>query len=433
MWYKLKRILMWVNQARLPSAYQEVEYIQSSGTQYIDTWIKPTNNTKIVSKLYMTSWAYQILCWVGRAWYYQSMSIYIDGTKYNYIGRWRSSSSGNSTVSSSVIATGTTPHIFESSQSGGFYIDWTKIWTFTSYSFTESYNMYLFGWNNYWSARDLSSGAIYYFKIYESWTLVRDFIPCYRKSDSVIGLYDLVNNQFYTNSWTGTFTKWNDVNMVEKQVYPKVLHISSDLRWATLAWLQAQWWTDITSVSWYNLNSSWLSNTAVSNNNVLLYKYVPNLSSNNIITLRTTWYAQRNKSSDTYRYNSVIMIWLFNSTDASDNWVYASSLAWDYSACWSTQDTKTGINYRESNKALTILWTAWTWNQAGSVDMTTRINLNTWLVEYTLTSPQTHTTSATLNSTQLSLARSLKYIWVVAQPKDSSNTTTIYTVELTVE
>ena len=115
------------------------------------------------------------------------------------------------TVSSSVIATGTTPHIFESSQSDGFYIDWTKIWTFTYYSFTESYNMYLFGWNNYWSARDLSSGAIYYFKIYESWTLVRDFVPCYRKSDSVIWLYDLVNKQFYTNAGSWTFTKWPNV------------------------------------------------------------------------------------------------------------------------------------------------------------------------------------------------------------------------------
>ena len=51
-----------------------------------------------------------------------------------------------------------------------------------------------------------------YCKIYENWTLIRDFVPCYRKSDNVIWLYDLVNNQFYTNSWSWTFTKWPDVN-----------------------------------------------------------------------------------------------------------------------------------------------------------------------------------------------------------------------------
>lgn len=213
----------------------------------------------------------------------------------------------------------------------------------------------------------------------------------------------------------------------------KVINISSDLRWATLAGLKGQGWTDISYVSWYNLNSSWLSNTSAQNNNVLLYKYISDLSSSSVITLHVTWYAQRNKSNDSYKYNSIIGIWLYNTSNAANTWIFFSSVNWNYSACWSTQDTKTGINYRDSNWWLTIIWTAWTWNQAGSVDMTIKINLNTWLVEYKLTSPQTLTTSWTLNSTQLTLARSLKYVWVVAQPKDLSNTTTIYTVDLTIE
>lgn len=36
--------------------------------------------------------------------------------------------------------------------------------------------------------------------------LVRDFIPCYRKSDGEGGLYDKVTKQFYTNKGTGSFT-----------------------------------------------------------------------------------------------------------------------------------------------------------------------------------------------------------------------------------
>lgn len=40
---------------------------------------------------------------------------------------------------------------------------------------------------------------------------VRNFIPCYRKSDNVIGLYDLVNDVFYTNNGTGIFLKGADV------------------------------------------------------------------------------------------------------------------------------------------------------------------------------------------------------------------------------
>ena len=32
-----------------------------------------------------------------------------------------------------------------------------------------------------------------------------DFIPCYRITDNEIGLYNLVDNQFYTNQGTGEF------------------------------------------------------------------------------------------------------------------------------------------------------------------------------------------------------------------------------------
>jgi hypothetical protein len=40
---------------------------------------------------------------------------------------------------------------------------------------------------------------------------IRNFVPCYRKADDVIGLYDTVGGVFYTNSGTGAFTKGADV------------------------------------------------------------------------------------------------------------------------------------------------------------------------------------------------------------------------------
>ena len=42
---------------------------------------------------------------------------------------------------------------------------------------------------------------------YDGDTLIRNYIPCYRKSDNEIGLYDIVNNVFYTNQGTGVFLK----------------------------------------------------------------------------------------------------------------------------------------------------------------------------------------------------------------------------------
>lgn len=37
---------------------------------------------------------------------------------------------------------------------------------------------------------------IYYFRIYDNGTLIRNYLPCYRKSDNVVGMYDTVNKTF---------------------------------------------------------------------------------------------------------------------------------------------------------------------------------------------------------------------------------------------
>lgn len=47
------------------------------------------------------------------------------------------------------------------------------------------------------------------FKILDGTSLVRDFIPCYRKSDSKIGMWDAVTKTFYPA--VGTFEKGADI------------------------------------------------------------------------------------------------------------------------------------------------------------------------------------------------------------------------------
>ena len=49
------------------------------------------------------------------------------------------------------------------------------------------------------------------FHISENGTKKLHLIPCYRKSDGEIGLYDIVNNIFYTNMGSGEFLKGADV------------------------------------------------------------------------------------------------------------------------------------------------------------------------------------------------------------------------------
>ena len=50
-----------------------------------------------------------------------------------------------------------------------------------------------------------------YFQIYDNGNLVTDLVPCYRKADGEIGMYDRVQRAFRTNVGTGAFTKGADV------------------------------------------------------------------------------------------------------------------------------------------------------------------------------------------------------------------------------
>lgn len=51
-----------------------------------------------------------------------------------------------------------------------------------------------------------SKGRIYGCTIKENDVTIKNFVPAIRNSDSVVGMLEKVNNVFYTNAGTGTFT-----------------------------------------------------------------------------------------------------------------------------------------------------------------------------------------------------------------------------------
>ena len=78
---------------------------------------------------------------------------------------------------------------------------------FSSSGFTSSsWPLYFGGINENGSGTDRPFiGQIYDIKIWQGSTLVRDYVPCIRNADNVVGFYDKVENKFYTNSGTGSF------------------------------------------------------------------------------------------------------------------------------------------------------------------------------------------------------------------------------------
>ena len=194
-------------QGKLPDIYQQVEYIESTGTQYIDTGIKLNQDSKIITEIQLTN----------------------DGSQPNAMFGSRTSSTENNfeCVSSSSSSVGIridfqsyeTNRLTTQFNNEKNYILISKTLmqigehTKRQISYTDfetpsnCYIFYVSGESIYGQKARMK---LYNFKIYQNDVLIKDFIPCYKKINNEIGLYDLVSNTFFTNAGTGTFNKGAD-------------------------------------------------------------------------------------------------------------------------------------------------------------------------------------------------------------------------------
>ena len=189
--------------SQLPTEYQEVEYIKSSGAQYIDTSVIPTVNTRVVLDIDVLSYPGDYLAIFGERHTTQTTNLFSFWIKSATTFRTDfGSSTGNTTITAASVI-------------GHYVIDKNKnVTTVQGITATNptstiqtTYSIYLLS-NNYGGTADdrRPTAKVYSCQIYDSDILVRDFVPCYRISDKVAGLYDLVNGAFYTNVGSGTFT-----------------------------------------------------------------------------------------------------------------------------------------------------------------------------------------------------------------------------------
>lgn len=196
-----------------PEEYQRVEYIEATGTQWIDTGLLSKDNiTKIEAKTYReTIDANQILFGM-----YNGTNIcYFEYLESNdVLGlKWLNSNKINPSLSvwASIYIRNICFTNIDGQLSYKVNDCKTAIGTTTTTP-TGNSHYYLFACNSQGNAIYQSKCRLYSFRVYKDFELVRDFVPCYRKSDNVIGLYDLVSKTFFTNQGTGTFNKGVNVN-----------------------------------------------------------------------------------------------------------------------------------------------------------------------------------------------------------------------------
>ena len=198
----------------VPAEYQEVEYIQSTGVQYLNSGIVPTVDTNVKIKA----------AYVGivQGSSYDSVIGSTSGTgataRFYPFGYTYSTQNLRQTYGSVQCEQTFDTNIHEidfNNVNKTIVVDNTIVGS-TATGFEPVSNqpeMYMFATNDRGSAAWHGAVKLYSLQIYENGVgLLRNFIPAIRVFDSVVGMYETVTQTFFTNQGSGVFIAGPDVN-----------------------------------------------------------------------------------------------------------------------------------------------------------------------------------------------------------------------------
>lgn len=178
--------------------YTELEYIESTGTQYIDTEVKLTNNHSVAVDYQLTEarqnrkGVFGVLASNMTARFGAILSPSNSYLEFGY---------GAGNMYWQYGLPDTNRHYYEQRQNES-YFDGVLVHTFASATFSTGVNAPLgnFTFTNYNPAKAKYFGA----KIWDGSSLIRNFVPAL-DSDGVVCMYDLVSETFFYNKGTGNF------------------------------------------------------------------------------------------------------------------------------------------------------------------------------------------------------------------------------------
>ena len=214
----------------LPAEYTQVEYLQSSGTQYIDTGIIASGTNYEYSVTFIPRGALASV--IGNQ--YEDFLTYTMG---NYLKLYPSN------VDMTAFAwdfggfmTPDIPLTINIKYDGNNVFAMRDNAPVFVHKFNENnhpenttgivnptHTVLLFA-NRFDAYRgyglvDMGTVAIKSARIWNNGSLVRDFIPARRNGDSVLGMYDMVSGNFFTNAGTGVFSAGADTTTVPTNAY----------------------------------------------------------------------------------------------------------------------------------------------------------------------------------------------------------------------
>ena len=187
--------------------YNPVTYLQSTGTQYIDTGVKGNSEIKIDIIFEITNTKKTQFFFGSR----QSVSaqsfcfLSVSGTNnsWGFRSDFNNSYGQHQTENISNMTGYPLFHVIK--DKNVTTIENNEYINNISYGkFTSNYNIYIFTINTNNNTSNFSYMKLYSCKIYDAGVLVRDFIPV-RDLSNIPCLYDKVEDKFYYNKGSGEF------------------------------------------------------------------------------------------------------------------------------------------------------------------------------------------------------------------------------------
>lgn len=180
--------------SRLPSGYTELEYIQSTGTQYIDTGI---------SGVYTATFDIQFA---------SSSSRVLIGQDDAVATYWGKDASNRPELGGGVYINADATNRFQATFNRSSSVAYLTVGSTTvqrsGAASTYPFTLFRIGAGD--GANYLGTSTLYSAQFSVDSVLVRDYVPCINP-DGEAGMYDLVNNQFYGNDGSGSFVTGPEV------------------------------------------------------------------------------------------------------------------------------------------------------------------------------------------------------------------------------
>ena len=203
--------ILW-QRSKLPTEYQEVAFLRATGEQWIDT-----------GYAFVDDFAWEIIfedpstggtLFGGRTSATRTAVLYYGNAQNNnnvpFISCSVAAYNGNTTpFKLGALSKGR--HVVKMSinkNKGSAWVDGVKMYNDTPFSggYISGVTQGIFA-DNYGNGKisEYSSSKVYGLKMWQGEILVRNFVPCYRKTDGKPGMYDIAGSKFYENSGSGEF------------------------------------------------------------------------------------------------------------------------------------------------------------------------------------------------------------------------------------